>query len=208
MRHVITRLSRPTAAAAFKVPGRWAAVLGIAALVALGATPAQATVVSSGHFQGSDSADNEDLCGIAVHRDSVFSGSFRVRVDKASGGQAFFQRLTADAIDVFTNAANGASMSIESKELTNEIAATQVEGNEYEFTTIEAGQPLVVRDSAGNVVLRDRGVIRHHVLFDTLGDGTPGGITLDDEILAIGGPHPGLAQTDQEFCAMVTTLIG
>ena len=76
------------------------------------------------------------------------------------------------------------------------------------FTTIEAGQPCVCRDSAGNIVLRDTGVIRHHVLFDTLGDGAPGGITLDDQIVAVGGPHPGLQQTDAEFCAVVTGLIG
>lgn len=146
--------------------------------------------------------------GIAVVHDIAFSGSFRVRVDNASGGQAFFQRLTADVTDVFTNSLNGKSMSIESHELDNEIAATQVSGNVYEFTTIEAGQPCVCRDSAGNIVLRDTGVIRHHVLFDTLGDGAPGGITLDDQIVAVGGPHPGLQQTDAEFCAVVTGLIG
>ena len=83
-----------------------------------------------------------------------------------------------------------------------------MDGNVYEFRTIEAGQPFVVRDGVGRVVLRDRGVIRHRLLFDTLGDGMPGGIELDDEIVGVGGPHPGFDQTEEEFCAMVTSLIG
>jgi hypothetical protein len=99
-------------------------------------------------------------------------------------------------------------MSIEGKEVSNELSATQVSGNVYAFITIEAGQPFVVRDSAGNVVLRDRGVIRHRILFDTLGDSTPGGVTLDDQIIGVGGPHPAFDQSEDEFCAMVQALIG
>jgi hypothetical protein len=165
-------------------------------------------VVDHGAFDGSEIGVADNLCGIALVRDSTFSGSFRLRSDKASDGQAFFQRLNLDTRDVFTNPANGRTMTFETHELLNELAATQVDGNTYAFTTIEAGQPFTVRDSAGNVVLRDTGVIRHRVLFDTLGDGTPGGVTLDDEIVGVGGPHPGLDQTEDEFCAMVHTLVG
>jgi hypothetical protein len=57
-------------------------------------------------------------------------------------------------------------------------------------------------------VLRDRGVIRHRGLFDTLGDGAPGGLLLDHEIVGIGGPHPGFDQTEEEFCTMIDGLIG
>lgn len=92
--------------------------------------------------------------------------------------------------------------------MVNEIKATQVSGNVYEFTYIEAGVPFTVRDAAGSVVLRDRGVLRHHQLFDTLGDSAPGGIAIDDEVVAVGGPHPGFDQTEDEFCAMVVSLIG
>ena len=94
------------------------------------------------------------------------------------------------------------------KELSNELKATHVTGNVYAFITIEAGQPFVVRDGDGNIVLRDRGVIRRRVLFDTLGDSTPGGVFLDEEILSVSGPHPGFDQTEAEFCAMVEGLIG
>jgi hypothetical protein len=182
--------------------------VGVAVSLGCAAAPAQATVVDRGTFAGSELGVPEEVCGIALIRDSTFSGSFRIRVDKASGGQAFFQRMTFEYRDVFRNPANGASMTFEGKSLTNELTATQVSGNVYSFTTIEAGQPFVVRDSAGRVVLRDRGVIRHRVLFDTLGDGMPGGITLDDTIVGVGGPHPGADQSEEEFCAMVEALVG
>jgi len=170
--------------------------------------PAQATVVDRGTFAGSETGVADELCEIAVVRDSTFRGSFRIRLDKASDEQAFFQRLNFEYRDVFTNPLNGRSLTFEGKSLSNELTATQVEGNIYSFTTIEAGQPFVVRDSAGNVVLRDRGVIRHRILFDTLGDSAPGGITLEDEVVGIGGPHPGFEQSEEEFCGMVEGLIG
>jgi hypothetical protein len=189
-------------------PRKVSALLAISLFAACGTAPARATVIDRGTFAGSESDVPEEVCGIALVRDSAFSGSFRVRVDKQSGGQAFFQRLNFEYRDVFTNPANKRSMTFEGKPITNEITATQVAGNVYAFTVIEAGQPFVVRDGAGNMVLRDRGVLRHRVLFDTLGDGTPGGITLDDEIVGVGGPHPGFDQTEEEFCAMVTALVG
>jgi hypothetical protein len=99
-------------------------------------------------------------------------------------------------------------MTFEGKSLSNEIKATLVEGTIYAFTTIEAGQPFVVRDADGNLVLRDRGVIRHVLTFDTLGDGQPGGVLLEDTIVGIGGPHPGFDMSEDEFCAMVESLLG
>jgi hypothetical protein len=191
-----------------KVSARWLTLLGVSLLTAWSAAPARATVVDRGTFAGSESDVPEEVCGIALVRDSTFSGSFRLRVDKQSLGQAFFQRTSFEFRDVFTNPANGRSMTFEGKSLSNEITATQVAGDVYAFTVVEAGQPFTVRDSTGGIVLRDRGVIRHRVLFDTLGDGTPGGVTLDDEIVGVGGPHPGLEQSEEEFCAMVAALVG
>jgi hypothetical protein len=190
-----------------KVLRRFLPALGAAALIAFGVTPAQATVVDHGSFEGSERVSDR-LCGLDLVRSSTFSGSFRIRVDNQSDGQAFFQRLNFDYRDVFTNTANGKSMTFEGHSVTNEIKATQIEGDVYEFTVVEAGQPFVVRDGAGKIVLRDRGLLRHRVVFDTLGDGTPGGITLEDEVVAVGGPHPGLDQSEDEFCSMVQSLIG
>jgi hypothetical protein len=191
----------------WKVPARCAPVLGVAALIALAVTPAQATVVDRGSFAGSETVP-DPVCGLPLTRSSTFSGSFRIRVDKQSGGQAFFQRLNIEFRDVFTNSANGKTMTFEGHSVLNEIAATPLGGNVYEFTVVEAGQPFVVRDGNGRVVLRDRGVLRHRVVFDTLGDGMPGGVTLEDEVVSVGGPHPGFDMTEEQFCAMVRVLVG
>jgi hypothetical protein len=185
-----------------------ASLLGLSLLLALAASPAQATVVDRGKFAGSEMDVPDPFCGLDLVRDSTFSGSFRDRVDKHSGGQAFFERFNLQFQDVFTNRANGRTMTFEGHSVTNEVKATLVAGNVYEFTKVEAGQPFTVRDAAGRVVLRDRGVLRHHILFDTLGDGAPGGIEIDDQVVAVGGPHPGFDQTEEEFCAMVTSLVG
>ena len=62
----------------------------------------------------------------------------------------------------------------------HETKATHVSGTIFEFTSVNAGQPFVVRDSDGNLILRDRGVIRQVIQVDTLGDVVPGGAFVAD----------------------------
>ena len=181
---------------------------GMAVMLACAVPGAQATVVDQGSFSDSETGVPEDLCGVAVVRDGVFSGTFRIRAGKGADDQAFFQRLNLRATDVFINPANGRTLTFETKSLQNELKARRVSGNVFEFTTIESGQPFVVRDSAGRVVHRDRGSIRRTILFDTLGDGQPGGIGLSETVVRVSGPHPGFDQSEAEFCAMVEDLIG
>jgi hypothetical protein len=187
---------------------RCATALGVGLLMTVAAAPVQAEVIDRGTFVFSETNVADNVCGIDLVRDTTLSSRFRVRVDKASDGQAFFQLTRFEFTDTFTNPLNGRSMTFEGHELTNEIKATHVAGDVYEFTSIEAGQPFTVRDAAGRVVLRDRGVIRHRVVFDTLGDNKPGGVTLEESIVAVSGPHPGLEQSEDDFCAMVTELVG
>jgi hypothetical protein len=184
------------------------ALVALVAVVAYGTGTAQATVVDSGHFSGSELGVHEELCGLAVVHDSVFSGSFRVRMGKGSDDQAFFQRLSLKATDTFTNPVNDRSFSIENSSNLNEIKATRIAGNVFQFTMIESGQPFVLRDGAGRIVLRDRGNIRRSFTFDTLGDSAPGGIVLDETVLRVSGPHPGFDLTEEQFCDVVVGLIG
>ena len=86
-----------------------------------------------------------------------------------------------------------------------EVKATQVEGTIYEFTQKDAGQPFVVEDSSGRVVLRDRGSIRFHVVFDTKGDGEPGGEFVEFLGFEVHGPHPGFFTN---FCEIEGSLLG
>ena len=76
--------------------------------------------------------------------------------------------------------------------LFQDTRATRVEGTIFEFTSINAGQPFIVQDSHGNVIVRDRGVIRQVLEFDTLGDDVPGGEFVADVSFSVHGPHPGL----------------
>jgi len=183
-------------------------LVATAVVIACGVGTAHATVIDQGHFSGQDTAVPDNLCGIDVVRDSVFRGSFRIRVPKSGGGEAFLQRFNLKSTDTFTNPLNGKSLTFEANELNNELSATRIDGNVYEFDTIEAGQAFVLRDGAGRIVYRDRGNIRRIVTFDTLGDGQPGGIQLDETVVRISGPHPAFETTDDEFCAVVESLIG
>src|SRR5262249_42515084 len=141
-----------------------AIALGATALMTALTPPAGATIIDGGKFSGTETGVPDPQCGIALVRDSTFSGSFSIRVDKASGGQAFFLHQLFSFRDVFTNPANGKSMTFEGHSLDNEQTARQVDGNIYLFRTILAGVPFEVRDGAGNLVLRDRGVIREDLL--------------------------------------------
>jgi hypothetical protein len=73
--------------------------------------------------------------------------------------------------------------------------------------TVEAGQPFVLENSAGNVIAPNRGVIRHTALFDTLGDGMLGAVFLEEIHTAVHRPHPGLAE-DSPFCEIAAELAG
>lgn len=180
----------------------------IAVVMACGVGTAQATVLDQGRFSDQELGVPDNICGIDVIRDSVFSGSFRIRVPKSGGGQAFLQRLTVKETDTFTNPDNGRFVVFQANELTNELSATLVEGNVYDFETIEAGRPFTLRDMAGNVVFRDRGNIRRIVRFDTLGDGQPGGDFVDETVVRVSGPHPAFDTPDEEFCGVIEGLIG
>jgi hypothetical protein len=77
------------------------------------------------------------------------------------------------------------------------------------FTTIVAGQSILIRDMTGRVVSRDSGVMRETYLFDTLGDDTPGGLYLEQLGLLVSGRHPlfpGIFNEDA-FCAIMRPLL-
>jgi hypothetical protein len=174
------------------------------ALLALLAGPAAGTVVDRGHYSGTYS-DSFDDCGFTLEVEGTFSGQFTVRADR--DGEAFYARDTGSFREVLTNAETREWFVVRGHRVFNEIKATLVSGTVYEFEQIEAGQPFVIEDSAGNVVVRDRGVIRFGALFDTLGDGVPGVVFLEATFELVHGPHPGFAE-DFPFCEIAAELTG
>jgi hypothetical protein len=181
------------------------AVLAIT-IVMVGAVSAHATVFESGHFSFEESVE-EDLCGIEVRRDTVAGGHFRNRTGKGELDQAFFGQSSVEFTDTFTNLATGASFSIGGRLTGMDVKATPLGGNVFEFRFRESGT-VVVRDMAGDVVLRDAGAIWGTVVFDTLGDSMPGGEVLDERVDRVSGPHALFEMDEVAFCDLVHDLIG
>ncbi len=180
------------------------AAAGVMLALGICAGPAGATVIHEGTDSGTDHF-TDDGCGFTLVVDVTFQTRTLLRVDQM--GQAFLEHTIFRATETVTNPATGGYFYIVHRGLYHEIKATQVDGTVYEFVAVEAGQPFVIEDAAGTVVSRDRGVIRHRFLFDTLGDSQPGGdfiVELSDDVH---GPHPAFAP-DFPFCDFAARLTG
>ncbi len=185
---------------------RHATSFAAASLLALTlAAPVFARPLVSGNFSGTDSGTE---CGTYV-RASTFSGWFMIKdATPATNGQFFYFENRVEYADVITNPETGAFFTVTGNSLFKESQARLVEGNVFTYNTIEAGQPFVVTDMTGNVVLRDVGLIEVSYVFDSLGDGAPGGIQLENPTLVrVAGTHPGFEDTF-DFCVLADQLIG
>jgi hypothetical protein len=182
---------------------RLAAALGAIALLGFGAAPAGATVIGRVNFSGTESFAIED-CEFPLQVEETFRVQAHLRVD--AGGQAFLQEASVSFREIVTNPETGGWFVVRGHVQAHEIKATLVEGTVYEFVGIQAGQPFVIEDSAGNIIVRDRGVIRDTFLFDTLGDSRPGGEFLEGTSV-VHGPHPSFAD-NFSFCEVAAQLTG
>ena len=176
----------------------------VAAALVVGSAPAEATVIDREQYSGTDEYSLDD-CGFTLDVVSTFYGQLLIRMDKT--GQAFPSTDILNFRNVLTNPDTGQWFVVRGHRLFHDINATQVEGTIYEFVAVEAGQPLVLEDAEGNVIVRDRGVIRYTYLFDKLGDGQPGGEFIANLQLVVHGPHPGFAE-DFPFCEIAAELTG
>jgi poly(3-hydroxybutyrate) depolymerase len=181
-------------------------VVGVLSVLLLGlqAAPAGATVLREEPFAGTDSYAYAD-CGYPVDVEAAYEGTASIRVGKNKDASAFFLRQSVSFREVHTNTVTGEWFVVSGHSTFREVKATQVEGSVYEFTQVESGQPFVVEDSSGRVVLRDRGSIRYHVVFDTGGDEVPGGEFVDFLGVEVRGPHPGFFT---DFCRVAGDLVG
>jgi hypothetical protein len=174
-----------------------------AALTAVAAAPTQATVVEKGRFTDETYGFSYD-CGFPVEVTGVASGNFRLRAGTGDDESAFFALDRLSYHEIHTNADTGEWFSVRGRFLENEITATRVEGSIFEFATIKAGPVALIEDSAGNLVAKDRGVIRRTILFDTLGDQEPGGEFVDLVSLELSGPHASFGN----LCDIAAELTG
>jgi hypothetical protein len=174
-----------------------------AALTAVAAAPAPATVVEKGRLVDEPYGFTYN-CGFPVEVTGVASGNFRLREGKGGDATVFFSLDRISFSEVHTNPQTGESFSLSGHFASNEVRATRVEGSLFEVRSIKAGPVAVIQDSDGNLVSRDRGVLRRTILFDTGGDQEPGGEFIDLVDLDLAGPHP----TFDKLCDVATDLIG
>jgi hypothetical protein len=187
---------------------RIGAAIAVAAIVVTAtAGTADATIVERGSY-ADGFEETLEICGLNIHLAVEFSGSYSIREGKNRSDDAFFLSDHYSALDTYTNLDNGKFLTISHDRVFQDIKATRVDGSIFEFVTHEVGQPYVVRDMDGNVVLRDRGAITMTYLFDTLGDDVPGGVWIEDLDLRIAGPHPGWFLTPEDECAGLLALVG
>ena len=181
--------------------------LALAVLVGVmlvGAPAAQAEVIKEERFTETFD-DDRDFCGIAVHIEGTFSARVMFRVGKGKVASAFFIQEISSQSATVTNPLNGKFFRIEGKSVVHAVKATPLGGNLFRFETIEAGQPFSILDPSGRVVIRNRGVIRTTVIFDTEGDAVPGGNELEVVSVDVSGPHPGF--DDAFFCSTIEGLL-
>ena len=183
-------------------PASALALLASAGLVL--ATPVAAhagkPTVPTEHYSFTDSFDEPDFCGIAVHFEVEGGGVSKVLPVKGSDGQAFFGFDNYEFTEVISTKAG--SISTHGNGSFHEQKATHISGDIWEFQFIDAGT-FRVYDSDGNLLLRSTGVFKASEQFDTFGDSQPGAEPVDDgatfQVLA----SHGLSFTDEDFCAAV-----
>lgn len=178
-----------------------AVALGCGAVLAM-ASPGQATVIEREHYSGTFTDVHTD-CGFPVEVAGSFSGVAHLRVGKGDQASAFFLHDNFRYREVHTNPANGSFVVISGNGLFHEVRATPLGDDLFEFTAIESGQPFVLEDEEGNVVLRDRGVIFRSVVFDTGGDDVPGGSFVELLDVSVRGPHPGFDEGLAVACELL-----
>lgn len=182
-----------------------AMIIGFGAVaVAIPTAAHAAPPVEHEHYEFSDSGTFDD-CGFEIRFDASGHGNMLVREVPGSDGQAFFGHDNYSFRQILTNVETGEHFVVWGKGTFKETTAVHVGGDIWEFTAQDTGRSFVVEDGDGNVVLRDRGRVTLRVLFDTLGDGQPGGDVLEEEVTGVFGPHPAL---DAGFCEIATDLIG
>ena len=165
---------------------------------------ANATMFEQFRFVDDPYSFDETICGIDVHGVGTATGAGRTRTGKGKFDSAFFLHVNFAYSETWT-ADNGQFVTVTGKSNNNEVKAVPLGDNVFRFTDTQAGQPFRLYDPEGNLLMRDRGLIRVTFDFDTLGDDEVGGELVQDVDLSIRGPHPGF--DDATLCPVLVPLL-
>jgi len=183
------------------------ATLAAFALAAAGlmvtAAPAQA-VEDAGTFSGTETFTD---CDGAYVVESTFSGAYVIRdADPATDGQFFPFAQVLQFTDTITNPETGEYITVTGKLFFREVQPHYLGNGIVAYVGQEIGT-VVFRDSSGEVILREFGLVRIGYLFDTENDSAPGGTLILEKLLSVTGPHPTYDE-DFDFCAFLDSEIG
>jgi hypothetical protein len=183
------------ASSSHSVGGRSRRLLAMASLVVLIALlaiagPASATTILRERY-AEDYAFSYTCGSVEITVEGHVEGIVQFRVGTGRFAGAFFAHDNFAFSEVHTNP-DGEILVISGNGVFQETRAVALGDNRFAFSSRVAGQPFTVRDADGNLLVRDRGVIRETIIFDTLGDETPGGIFIEGVSFDVAGPHDGL----------------
>ena len=186
------------------------AAAGIAALSLTAAPTANAGQLESGTYDFTESNHIDD-CGYGydITEDAHISGKWTISKGTNKTGGEFFrvhQRISYEG--VWTNDETGAYATSSWHVNFRELPATIVDqdGPIVTYQTKESGVWDTFRDSSGKVRYRSAGNLVFEYVFDTGGDGAPGGGEfISEDFIRTSGNW----QTwDADFCAIADELIG
>lgn len=192
------------------VRGAAAALAGFTLVASVPGT-AQATPPVQ-HERGSQTwSDTFDGCGFEVRVDAVEGGHLLVREVRGSEGAAYLAHENYRDRYVITNTATDQWFEIRGSGLLKEMRGRKRQDlgeTIWEFSAMDVGRTFTVLDSDGKTVLRNRGRVSLHVLFDVGDDRAPGGELLSMEVVGASGKHPAGLEPLENFCQIATELIG
>ena len=177
---------------------KWRSVILALAMLAL-ALPVQAAPIEREHYSGSTSSTSTTAGSRSTTRSrSRACSSSTPRRDGAP--PYLFDNY--EQHEVLT--ANGRTAYIDHQGLYADVKIRLVEGTVYQFIAHEVGQPWVLRDEDGNVLVRDRGSLRVTFQVDTLGDSDlENDVFIEDSwsLVRDSGRHPAFYF---DFCEVMT----
>jgi hypothetical protein len=171
-------------------------------------SPADAALLERGTFDDSDSFTFDD-CGFTVAVDERFVGWYTIgEGTKRTNGEFFRVHQMTTYSGTFTNVETGEYFTSAWHTNFREMPARIVseDGPIVTYQTKDSGVWDTLRDSTGTVRYRSAGTLVFRYVFDTGGDGAPGGGEfLSEEFVRTSGHWDTF---DADFCAIVDELIG